>query len=367
MKRILAIGLAITLLAACQSKPVNRQEQLNQMKKQRDQLNDKIAALEAQLGDSSQAGGKVVAVSVTKLEPSSFKNYIEVQGAVDAQNNVVATAEAAGVVTGIYVKTGQHVSKGQVLAQLDDKVVQNGIAQLKNQLDYAKNIYDRQKNLWDQNIGTEVQLLTYKNNYENLKKQIDVQQSQLDMYKVKSPINGTVDAVDIKVGQALTPGIPAIRVVSTDDLKVKGEVGESYASQINQQEPVLLIFPDIQDTLNTRLSYVSRVVDPSSRSFDVEIRLPSSNKYHPNMIALIKVQNYTNDHAIVVPVNVIQKSEDGNYVYVNENNKAKRIKITEGRNYNGNVEIISGLKEGDSLITTGFEDLDDGDSLQIVQ
>ncbi len=364
MKRLLVIGSATLLLAACNSKPVSKQEQLKQLQAEKEKISGQITQLEAEISINHKTG-KIVPVAITPMEPATFKSYIEVQGKVDAEENVNVTAEVPAVVTGLYATVGQHVAKGQVLAQLDDKVVKDGIAQLESQADFAKSLYEKQKNLWAQNIGTEVQLLTAKNNYENLVKQLSTQNTQLNMYKIKSPITGLVDEVDIRIGQAVSPGLAAARVVNDQKLKVKGQIGETFVTRVRQGDNTIIIFPDANDTLHTRLTYVSRVIDPVSRSFNVEINLPSNKVYHPNMIAVIKVVSYTNNKAVVLPINVIQKAEDGDYVYVVDNKIAKKVRVTVGQIYNGKAEIVDGLKPGDQVVTTGYEDLDNGDSVNI--
>lgn len=365
MKHITFVSLIILLLAACNSTSPDKQQQLARLRSERDKLNEQIQALEKSLGESKNGAKKVIPVAVKTMEPSTFKNYIEVQGKVDADKNVSVSAEAAAVVQKIYVTAGQHVSAGQTLAQLDDNVIRQQIAQLKNQLDYTKNIYDRQKNLWDQNIGTEVQLLTAKNNYENVKKQIEVQQSQLDLYRIKSPINGVVDEVIAKIGQAVSPGIPTFRVVNMNDLKVTGQIGETNISHVHTGDKVEVILPDLQDTLHTRLSYVSKVVDPVSRAFNIEIRLPHRSIYHPNMLAVIRVVSYQEDKAITVPVSVIQHDAKGDYVFTVENNKAKKIHVNVSQVYGGLAEVTEGLKAGDRVVVTGFQEINDGDTLEV--
>ncbi|HEX5554500.1 MAG TPA: efflux RND transporter periplasmic adaptor subunit [Chitinophagaceae bacterium] len=364
MKRITIISL-IVLLGACNSTAPTKQQQLNKLKGERDKLNTQIARLEAAVDSTSGTNTKTVAVAVSTLEPTVFTDYIEVQGSVDAEKNVTVTAEVPAVITALYVHTGQHVSAGQTLAKLDSKVVGQQIAQLRNQLAYTKNIYDRQQNLWDQNIGTKVQLLTAKNNYENVQKQIEVQQSQLSMYEIKSPITGVVDDVIAKIGQAVSPGVPTFRVVNMTDLKVTGQIGETNISHVNTGDAVEVVFPDLQDTLHTRLTYVSKVVDEVSRAFTVNIRLPHKSVYHPNMLAVIRVISHQDKNAIKVPINVIQHDAKGDYVYISDHNKAKQVHVTISHNYGGYAEVSSGLKAGDQLITAGFENMNEGDSLQV--
>lgn len=359
MKRIVLLGL-IALLGACHSAP-DKGQQLEKLKNERDKLNAQIAQLEASV--DSGAATKTVPVSLVTVEPAPFRNFIEVQGKVDADKNVTVTAEVPAVVTAIFVHTGQVVAAGQTLAQLDSKVITDQIAQLQNQLDYTKNLYERQQNLWNQNIGTKVQLLTAKNNYENVEKQIAVQQSQLAMYKIKAPISGVVDEVIAKIGQAMSPGVPAFRVVNTTDLKVTGQIGENNIAKVNTGDAVEVVLPDLQDTLRTRLTYVSKVVDPASRAFNVEIRLPHRPIYHPNMLAVIRVVSYKNAEALTLPMNVIQHGSDGDYVYLSVGKRAKRIPVKVSQAYGGVAEISQGLKAGDQVITAGFDNLNEGDSV----
>lgn len=361
MKPIAILGL-IVLLGACNASAPNKQQQLDKLKQERDNLNTQIAKLEASV-DSSSANTKTVAVSVMTLTPGLFQNYIEIQGKVDADKNVTVTAEVPAVITAIHVHTGQVVSAGQTLAQLDSKVITDQIAQLQNQLDYTKNLYERQQNLWDQNIGTKVQLLTAKNNYENVQKQIQVTQSQMAMYKIKAPISGVVDEVIAKIGQAVSPGVPTFRVVNMNDLKVVGQIGENNISRVHTGDAVEVVLPDLRDTLHTRLTYVSKVVDPSSRAFNIEIRLPRRSVYHPNMLAIIRVVSYRDKASLTVPINVIQHGSDGDYVYVSRNKHANRVPVTVSQTYGGTAEVSQGLKAGDQIITAGFDNLNEGDSI----
>ena len=360
MKRILSIT-TIALLAAC-SQPKDKKTELADLKKQRTELDSKIAKLEAEVGTKDST--VVKEVTVMELEPTTFTNYVEIQGKVDAEQNVFINPEAQGIVTGVFVGIGQSVSKGQVVAQLDDNVLRQSMAQLQTQIDLAVNLYNRQKNLWDQKIGTEVQFLNAKTNKEALERQMNVLRSQQSLYKMKSPISGTIEQMDLKVGQAVMPGINAIRVVNASSLKAKALVAESYLGKVGQGDEVNVIFPDLADSLKTKVSFASKVIDPASRSFNVEVKLPSNSKYRANMIAVLKVVDYKNTKAIVIPVNIIQKSESGSYVLIAENGKAKRAVVTLGRTIDGKTEVLSGLKAGDKVVVTGVDNMNEGDTLK---
>lgn len=362
MKRILFIT-AIAFLAACSNNKDPKAE-LADLKKQRTELDEKIAKLETTLGASDTTKAVAKDVTVLDVTESNFKNFLEIQGKIDAEENIQVNPEAQGVVTAVYAKIGQNVSKGQVLAQIDDKVLRQNIAELQTQLTLATSLYNRQKNLWDQKIGTEVQFINAKTQKEAAENRIATLRSQIAMYKIKAPISGTVDAMDLKVGQSVAPGMSGIRIINASNLKAKALVAETYAGRVNQGDEVNVVFPDIPDSLSTKINFASKTIDPASRSFEIQINLPSNKKYRPNMLAVLKIVDYQNAKAIVVPIAAIQKSESGDFVYVAVNNVAKKVVVKTGKSYEGKVEILSGLKVGDKLITAGAQNLNEDDSVK---
>ncbi len=361
MKKIVYLAVAVWI-SACTNKPADKKAELEKLKSDRMELNLKIAKLEVEVGTTASVDETDVLVS--EVKESLFRSYVEVQGRIDAKDNVMVNPEAQGVVTAVYVRAGQNVSKGQVLAQIDDAVLRQNMAQLQTQIDYVTNIYNRQKNLWDQKIGTEVQFINAKSQKDGLERQMAVLNSQLNLYKVKSPISGTIDQMDLKLGQAIMPGNSGIRVINTNNLKVKALIAESYAGRVNQGDQVAVIFPDIPDSLSTTLNFASKVIDPVSRSFTVEVKLPSKSSYRTNMLAVLKITDYRNLKALVIPVNAIQRAENGDYVFVAENGKAKKVIIRSGKFSDGQAEIVSGLKAGDKVIVKGMKDLDEGDTIK---
>jgi len=312
----------------------------------------------------STANDKIKTVEVTRIIPQLFNSYIDIQGKVDADENVTVNAEMPGKVSKVNVHLGDAVNAGQVLAELDSKVIQQGIAELQGGLDLANTMYEKQKSLWDQKIGTEVQFLTAKNQKESLEKKMATLQEQLKLSKIISPINGIVDAVDIKLGQATMPGLPAIRVVNMGSLKVKGEVGESYLAKVKNGNDVIIILPDMQDTLKAKISYAAKVISPLNRTFLVTVNLDGKKEYSPNMVAIMKIIDYSNPKALVVPVNAIQKTGEGDFVFVANGKNAKKARVKVGKIYKGNAEIIEGLKEGDGFISKGYQELNEGEEIK---
>lgn len=313
---------------------------------------------------TAQVNDKTKTVEVLSLQTQVFNNYVEVQGKVDADENVSVNAEMPGTVSKIFVQLGDQVSIGQILAELDSKVILQGIAEIQSALDLATTLFEKQKNLWDQKIGTEVQFLGAKSQKESLEKRMASLQEQLKMSRIISPINGIVDAIDIKIGQATMPGLPAMRVVNMNSLKVKGEVAESYLAKVKSGNDVIVIFPDMMDTVRTKITYAAKVISPLNRTFTATVNLDGKKEYHPNMIAILKIVDYSNPKAYVVPVSTIQKAQEGDYVFIAENKKAKKVKVKVGRTYNGNAEILEGLNETDKLITRGFQELNEGEVIK---
>lgn len=366
MKRSIILLLTTIILASCggEEKQDNKAAELDKLKKERTQLDAKISKLEAEvLKDNPD---KATPVGVTAMQPTDFNSYIEVQAGVSGDENINATPQAPGVVKSVSVRSGQHVSKGQVLATLDAAAVEQQAKAQEAQLTLAKQVYEKQQKLWAQNIGSEIQLLTAKANYESAQKQYDALKAQRSMYTITSPISGTVDAVNVKVGDATAPGAMGVRVVSFDKLKVVTTLGENYIGKVKQGDEVRLVFTETGDTINTKLNYVARSVDPVSRSFNVEVWLGSRKNISPNMSCKMQIVNYSNKNALVVPVSAIQKTAEGEMLFVADKGKAKSVVIKTGRNSNGMVEVLEGLNAGDKVITEGYTEIDNGKAVEIL-
>jgi membrane fusion protein (multidrug efflux system) len=369
MKKVLIIATSALFLIACAGQP-DKQTELDALKKEKEKIESRIEELEKALAseNGTKPEQKPELVQVTPVGTSSFINYVDIQGKVDAEENITVSAQMPGLVKRVLVTEGQSVSKGQLMAELDNEAMKKGIEALETQLAFARDLYNKQKSLWDQKIGTEVQYLSAKTNVETLEKQIAANQEQLELSRITAPFSGVVDEVNLKVGQMASPGYNGIRVVNMGSLKVKGEVSEAYSSSIRTGNPAKIYFPDLQKEVDSKISFVSKVINPQSRTFSTESKLAFDNAYKPNMIAIIKIADYENKSAIVIPVNMIQQAQDSRFVFVATEKGGKKIAerrtIELGRTYNGMAEIKSGLAVNDLLITSGFQELIEGQSIQ---
>jgi membrane fusion protein, multidrug efflux system len=363
------LALVAALFAACGGTSQDPAAQLAALKDQKTQIEAQIVELEKQVNAGKPVEKKVKTVGLTEVQPAQFRHYIDLQGKVDAEDNVPVTAKGmGGNITKILVKNGDNVRQGQLLAVLDDAVMEKTIAQLETQLKTAEDVYNRQKGLWDQKIGTEIQLIQAKAQKDGIEQQIATLREQWGQSRIYAPIGGTVDLVLLKVGQAIAPGMPLCNIVSLNRLKVKGDVTEAYAAKVKNGDAVAVFFPDLNKEITTRISYISRTINPMTRTFAVECNLPSGPDYRANMVAVMKIIDYQANNALVVPVNLLQSAEDGDFLLVAEKTgdkqaTAKKVAVKQGQNYNGMVEIKSGLQKGDWVISTGFQDVNNGETI----
>ncbi len=363
--------IVLVLVAFACNKPADKKAELENLKKQRDEITIKIKSLETELqvSDTSKVS-KVTPVAVTEAKPEVFNHFLEVQGKVDGEDNIAVSAQMPGAITAVYVKEGDAVRKGQILAQIDNSVLQQQIASTKQQLDFVTSLYTKQKALWDQQIGSEIQYLTAKNNKENLEKALATLNDQMEMTRIKSPINGSVEEVNLKVGQMASPGLPAVRVVNFTNAKIVAEIAEAYAPKVKPGDKVIVFFPDFNTEIASQIRFTSKYINPINRTFISEVHLgPSKVQYRANMMAVVRINDYRNPSAFTVPVTLVRETPEGKYIYVakdeNGNLVARRLPVTVGSTYNGLAEITSGITAGDKIITTGFNSLIDGELIQV--
>ncbi len=376
MKVVIIVMSTMFLLLSCGSGKKEGNAQLTDMKveleklrSERDQLTAKMTKLEAdivKLDPASAAAENAKLVQITPVAPADFAHYIDLQGRIATENiSFVSPRGMGGQVRAIYVKQGDKVNKGQHLLKLDDAVVRQQMASLKTQLSFATDLYNRQKNLWEEGIGTEVQLLTAKNNVEGLEKQMSLLQEQLSMCNVYAQVSGIAEAVNIRVGETFT-GAPqsGITIVNPSTLKAVVDIPENYISRVKKGMPVIVDIADMNKRINTTISLVSEVINATNRSFTAECKIPSDASLKPNQIAVIRILDHETKNTIIAPVATIQTDEKGKFVYVLSNETGKQVarkkNVVIGEVYDDKVEIKSGLSTNDQLITLGFQGLYDG-------
>ena len=356
-----------------------KQKSLASLKKQALELNTKIVALEKEVEKAGGASAaKAILVATDTIQTETFTHYIELQGKVESESVSYVTPRAGGgQVRAIYIQRGDRVKRGQLILQLDNTLIKQSAAAasqnietLKSQAALAKAVYEKQKNLWEQNIGSEIQLMTAKTNADALASQLRAANEQLGMVRdqlaftsIYSDVDGVAEEVNVKVGD-LFMGPGQIKIVNTTKLKLTAEVPENYAGKVKIGTELTLTFPDIQKTIYNKVNVLGNVIDPLSRSFYIESKLPVDNNFRPNLLAQVKIKDYEKKNAISIPVNLLQTDEKGKFVYVavTEAGKmfARKKMVSTGEFYGNNIEVLSGLAAGDILVSEGYQSIYDG-------
>jgi membrane fusion protein (multidrug efflux system) len=361
------------LLASCGGGTKDPNTELAKLKADQAATQAKIADLEAKTGaDKTAAANAAVPVSVLKVVPQNFAGYLEVQGRVDFDQNATVSSRAAGTLTSVRVQRGDRVRKGQVLATVDASILDANMAELRTRMDLARVVYEKQAGLWKQQIGTEIQYLQAKNNYEALQRNLASLNQQRALYNVVAPYAGVVDNVLPKLGETVAPGTPVVQLNSGQGGKILADVSEAYAGSIKAGDKALVTLPDLgNEEIESTVRTVSRTISPTSRTFTVELRLPGSQtaRLRPNMVASVRIQNYGSSNTTVLPVDLIQHDEENAYVLVVSQESGKPVAqkriIKTGQTYNGKQEVTSGLRPGDEVISAGYQNLNDGQLVKI--
>ena len=378
MKKYLIGFVLVSLVAAsCGSSKKDRAGDLNdkkakliELKTEQEKIATEIVTLEKEIAKlDTTAAAKPKLVAMAPVAPDNFQHFIDLQGKLDAQNiSYVAPPNGqGGIVKALYVTQGQSVRKGQVLVRLDDQMIRQQVEPLRVQLATAEDTYRRTKNLFDQGIGTYQNVLNAQTQVNTLRQQIGVIQKQASLMTVTAPASGVADIVAVRVGEMFvgaTAAGPQIRIVNTNDLKVVAQVPENYVGRVKVGSDVQVFLPDLNRTINAKVTVAGRTIDPTNRAFYIEARIPTSPEFKPNQVAVVKIEDYAASNAVTIPVNVLQNDEKGKFVMVavNEGGKmvARKRAITVGELYGDKLEVKSGLQAGDVLITEGFQGLYEG-------
>ncbi len=386
MKNILSITLIALLLTSCGGEQKQSVEDLvasndlEQIRAKKQELDAQKLNIEAQLKSLEEKikeldpQMKVPLVTTFTTETKKFEHFVELQGNVSTKKNIVIYPEYSGVLTKVYVKEGQNVRKGQSLAKIDDGGLSQQLAQMQIQADLAKTTFERQERLWNQKIGSEIQYLQAKSNYEAQQKAIGQMQQQIGKTIVRAPFSGTIDDVITEQGTVVGPGQSQLfRLVNLDDMYIETDVPESYLPNVTNGKDVEINFPVLGKTMTAKVRQAGSFINPANRTFKVEVAVPNKDKsIKPNLTAKLKINDYTNENAILIPQSIISENAKGEqYVYTitSKNDSiatAKRVIIKTGKTEGDFIEVISGLENGNQIIEEGARSVKDGQDVKIL-
>lgn len=373
MKKLYVYLFVFTVLAAgaCSNKePLKaKKEQLKEYKREMKELQKKIAALEEDIAVQdpgfSAADKNAALITTIPLEKEKFEHFIEVRGSVSSDRNVTISAEVPAEVRQVKVEKGEKVKKGQLLVLQNAEIPKRNIEELQTSLELAATRFERQANLWERKIGTEMQYLEAKNNKESLERRLASARAQLDNYIIRAPFSGTVDDVPVKEGEMAQPGMPLIRLVSLEGMYIVADISEAYLGQFEAGDSVKVRFPSLNKEIQSTISSVGQVINQNNRTFEIQVNLPDDEKLlRPNLLAVVKIKDFAQANAMVVPANLIQHDNRGDYVYVvaeiDDGLVAEKKHVERGMTYNNETMVKSGLEEGDQLIDEGAREVAEG-------
>jgi membrane fusion protein, multidrug efflux system len=378
---------SIALLTACGGNPelsvdqiiaqgdlVAIREKRNILLSEQQERSNQLQLLDAAIADLSQEQ-YLPLVSTQMVQPTVFQHFIDLQGSVATREDVVVLSEMSGTLYQIVVTEGQSVSKGAVLAKIDDGGMTQRRAQLAIQMNLAKTSFEKQERLWNQGIGSEMQFLQAKANFEAQLEGLKQLDSQLKKTVITAPFSGVVDEIMAQQGSVVYPGqSPIMRIINLQNMYIEAEVPERHLSAITQGAKVEVFFPILNRSVNTTIKQVGQYINQANRTFKIEIAVPNlDGMIKPNLTGRSKMSDYTKENALVVPLSVI--SENGNseqFVYTIKKSEgedkgvAERRVITTGLIQDGKIEVLSGLEPNAEIITEGARNVRAGQAVQVI-
>ena len=354
-------------LAKIRAKKIALDSQVQTLSEEIKTLNDKISELDTKK--------RVPLITVFAAKEEVFNHFLELQGDVKTKQNVLIYPEMAGQLEAIYVKEGQYVKKGQVLAKINDGGLVNQLAQVKTQTALAKTTFERQKRLWEQKIGSEIAFLQAKATFEAQENSVSQLKKQLAKSVLTAPFSGVIDDVMKEQGVVVAPGMGAevFRIVNLSKMYIETAVPESYITSIKKGKSVDVIFPVLGRKMNSSVRQAGNFINPSNRTFKVEIAVDNKDgDIKPNLTAKLKINDYTSDKALLVPQSIISENAKGEqYVYVVKDLKGKRgtakqVIINTGKTQGDVVEVLDGIKAGDKIIKEGARSVQNNQEVQVL-
>ncbi|NNJ89634.1 MAG: efflux RND transporter periplasmic adaptor subunit [Eudoraea sp.] len=340
------------------------------------ELNEQVKTIDSVIA-VLDADSRLPLVSTIEVSSQNFRHFLELQGDVATKQNVLIYPEMAGTLQRVYVTEGDKVTKGQLLGVIDDGGMASQLAQLKTQAALAETTYERQKRLWEQKIGSEIQFLQAKTNYEATMSSVEQAERQLSKSSLRAPFTGIIDDVIKDQGTVVSPGpgSEVFRIVNLSNMYITVDVPESYLGSITNGSMAKVYFPVLGDSLTTAVRQTGNFINPNNRSFSVEIPVPNEKgSIKPNLSARVTINDYSNPNAILVPQSVISENAEGEqYVYIVENpsedmkGTAKKRIVTTGKTQERFVEILSGLSSGELIIQEGARSVKDNQDVQIIK
>ena len=379
--------LLITVIIGCNSsgsssiESLIENKDLDELKKRKDEYVNAMNAMKVELNEINSGiafldeNERLTLVSKYEIKEQVFTSYIEAQANLKTRKNILILPEFQGTLEKIYVDEGQNVSKGKLLAEINDSGLKEQLDQLIIQRDFAKENYERIQRLWENNIGSEIQFLKSKSDFESIQKGVDQMRDMLSKTKIYAPFTGVVDEIIANQGSNLIPGVTNIlRLVNLDDVYAEAFVSEKYISSVSNGTEALVKIPLLNKEVQSKVTQTGNFIDPNNRTFRIEIPVDNPDRrIKQNLDAKIMINTYKKDNAIVVPLRIIREDSEGkNYIYVMDEDKKDGVYITRkavikiGNKSNTDAEVIEGLNFGEIIVLEGANLVEDLQRVKLI-
>jgi RND family efflux transporter MFP subunit len=379
--------LLITVIIGCNSsgstsiESLIENKDLDELKKRKDEYVNAMNAMKVELNEINSGiafldeNERLTLVSKYEIKEQVFTSYIEAQANLKTRKNILILPEFQGTLEKIYVDEGQSVSKGKLLAEINDSGLKDQLDQLIIQRDFAKENYERIQRLWENNIGSEIQFLKSKSDFESIQKGVDQMRDMLSKTKIYAPFTGVIDEIIANQGSNLIPGVTNIlRLVNLDDVYAEAFVSEKYISSISNGTEALVKIPLLNKEIQSKITQTGNFIDPNNRTFRIEIPVDNSDRrIKQNLDAKILINTYKKDNAVVVPLRIIREDAEGkNYIYVMDEDKKDGVYITRkavikiGNKSNTDAEVIEGLNFGEIIVLEGANLVEDLQRVKLI-
>lgn len=388
MKYIYVTFLTALILTSCGNQKevsveavlaTNDVKQIQSKKTEIDAIQADLSAALEKLNDRLDAlnqNKNIPLISTFKVKVATFTHFIELQGNVQTKQNVLIYPEMPGILKSVLVKEGQKVTKGQALATIDDGGMSEQLAQLNANAQLAKTTYERQKRLWNQKIGSEIQFLQAQTSYEAQKSAVNQLKNQLEKATINAPFSGIIDNIFKEKGTVVAPGAGSeiFRILNLSNMYIETDVPETYIGNITENKAVEVSFPVLGEIVHSKIRQVGNYINPNNRSFKIEIGVPNLNgKVKPNLTAKLKLNDYTNTNALLIPQSIISENAKGEqFIYIvknkKENNEAvtERLIIETGKTQGDFIEVTKNLLAGAEIVMEGARSVTNGQVVKVI-
>jgi membrane fusion protein (multidrug efflux system) len=374
MKKTIIISALSILIISCGKKEDNANidslitsKNLVSIKAKRAELQTQLTKLDDAIALLDIKKSEEALVSVSVVKDTVFSHYLEVQGNVNTKENLIIYPQFSGILNTVNVNSGQKVNKGQLLGTIDDGGLSQQLAQMETQMALAKTTFERQKRLWDQKIGSEIQYLQSQTNMISQQKAVSQMKAQLAKTRIIAPFSGVIDELIAEKGQVVGPGQGLMRIVNLNNMFVSTAVPESYIGKLKVGTVVTVYLASLGKTYVGKIRQVANNINPNNRSFGIEVSVPNAeNLLRPNQVAKLKIIDYTNANAVVVPSNVIQQDGNGDqFVFEATSIKdktgiAKKVIVKVGKTSENFTEILGGLEPKTIVVSDGVNTVSEG-------